>query len=1400
MNGVNSSVNQGLSGAEGSDLPVSKTDGGADLGRRGASHPPTSSLEENWTEAITKCSGVHDSPSDPCWEYLQRKGIAKDGGSDKPTLTTECVPLKGQRWYLSLVMSGVRGEFLVDTGASHTLIDRKFMARLSSQPEAPLQGVRAVTATGDSMQTYGRTVKSMTVDGKTYWICPTITDITDDGIIGMDFAALYGVTMTASTGRLRIQNPYKQSVQCVLRGGVSVASVAQTTNLAAGHITDVLVCSVGVQGHRPGMFEPSDPKLAKLGVAGYHTYLENARWGVIPFCNSSTEVITLRKGEEVGETSRAFGVNSLTDDFVQVGMVTGDSSKEEILTHSRLPKHLMSLVADSHLPSEDTHEVAEKLSELSDAFSQPGEPLGRTDTVQHRVDTGDALPSRIPYRRLPMSKKVAMEAEVEKMLEEDVIQPSESPWSSPVVMVTKKDGSCRFCIDYRKLNGLTRKNAYPLPRIDECVESLGGAKWFCTLDLQSGYWQIGMDPNHREKTAFSTHMGLFEFNVMPFGLCNAPATFEAMMETMLRGLLWKKCLVYLDDIIVFGSSVEDTLQNLQAVLKRILSYGLKLKPSKCKLFRKSVEYLGRIVSENGIMADPRKIEVVQNWPRPMDTKEIRSFIGFCSYYRDFIPGFSKVAAPLQELMIGEKKAKAKIVWSPAAEQSFKELKRLFKETPVLHYPAPVGKFILDTDASNTSIGAALSQIQDGREVPLAFSSNSLSKTQRNYCTTKRELLAVVVYSKKYRHFLYGGDYLVRTDHSSLQWLLNFKDAEGMMGRWLNHLSEFGMTNDHIIHRSGVDHVNADSLSRYPIRNCHRVDCEDCGSHNAVIASVGAHVPNWTLNHLREEQLADSAISRVYSLKLMGLSKPVRPALSLECKEVRQLLAQWDDLFIMKSVLCRWRTQPGKRRVAQSVVPMSLRLQLLNYCHGHRTSAHFGRQRTEAKIKSRYYWPGMTSDIRRWVKECPQCCLSKPGPGLGKLPLSQELFGVRFARIAVDIISGFTTTPRGNTCMMVVQDYYTKYVQVYPLPNHTAVTCAEALFENWILTWGGPLMLHSDQGREFESRLWAEMCERTFICKTHTNPYRPQSDGLVERFNRTLIQCLTTMVNKHRDDWDEHARYITHAYNATEHASTGCTPNMLVMGEDIVMPSDMVYGVQGHQLETPCTVMFVEALRHSLRDSYGVVRDNLEKSASLQKVGYDTGLKNRLFKVGDKVARFSTPNSKIKTLYSWDGPHTVTTVVSETTVIIRLLKGTLTKCHVAKLRPWCGVPRDDINDPSGTRTIPTVTVPHGRPAGQLPTVPPVPSVQMVTKVPSVPSVTRPVKRRGRPRKVQSETQPGNPTPKPKRGRPRKTATTSKGEGARRTVTTKQKPAGRCDVDLPAVGVRRSARVRDKMVNS
>ena len=1229
------------------------------------------------TEGGVEVTGVGDtvwvgstqlSPSHPCFEHLKKQGLDLAAPKDYKRFAVNPSPLGGRRWYVSVSLAGRAGEFLVDTGASHSFISSKFYALMPGSREDFKTKVSACSADGSRMQTYGRAVIPFRIGGREYIASPTIADIADDGILGLDFAALYDAILNPSTGVLLIKHPYGEAQQCVLRQVSTVATVVQTVKIPPGQTCDVLIRSNGLGKGEEAVVEPDTAMLSGIGLVGADTLVGNASWTVVPVSNPGLETVYLKKNVVLGTVHSSEAVVSAVQ---SVGRTTP--------VRMELSSGLEKMISETDIKSPEQKMMLRELVErYQDAWQVEGEPLGRTDKVQHSINTGDAQPFKMPYRRLPLAKKRVVEEQVKTMLDQGVIIPSSSPWSSPVQMVTKKDGSIRFCIDYRKLNGVTKKNAYPLPRIDETLDSLGGNQWFCTLDLQSGYWQIAMKEEDKEKTAFTSHIGLYQFELMPFGLCNAPATFEAMMETLLSDLLWRKCLVYLDDVIVFGKTFEECALNLGEVLDRIRCNGLTLKPKKCELFRKSMVYLGRIISTDGVKADPDKLETVATWETPKGPKDIRSFLGFCSYYRDFIPGFSRVSQPLQKLSHWTPgKRKEMFPWGVDQMNAFKAIKALFKDTPVLRYPTEHGHFILDTDASNESIGAALSQMQEGIEVPLAFASNSMNKAQRNYCTTKRELLAVVVYTKKFRHFLYGGNFTLRTDHSALKWLLNFKEAEGMIGRWLNHLSEFGLENSHIQHRPGVKHINADCLSRRPIRKCVRTDCDDCGAHNAVVANVRLpydgllqNLLEWSSDTIREYQLTDPTIARLRDIVPTGVC-PVRPELSLENREMRRFLAQFTELEMRDDLLCRWKTCPGKRRVLQIVIPTAMRRDILYYCHGHSTSGHFGKKRSLERLSRRYYWPGMSGDLLRWITTCPACCMGKPGPGLGKMPLQQELFGVRFARIAVDIISGVKTTPKGNTCMMVVSDYYTKYTRVYPLPDHTAVTCAEALVKGWVLHLGAPLLLHSDQGREFESRLWTEMCHQLAICKTRTNPYRPQSDGQVERFNRTLIQVLKPLVNTHMDDWDDQCEFVVHAYNNTVHSSTNCTPNLLVFGEDMIMPADLVFGVVGISPEAPCTVLFVESLRERFKYAYEVVRTHLQKAAKWQKVGYDTGLKRRRFEVGDRVIRLHEPLCNIKLAYNWDGPHTVVKCISQTTVLIQSEAGKVRTSNVARLRAWAG---------------------------------------------------------------------------------------------------------------------------------
>ncbi|GFX23532.1 retrovirus-related Pol polyprotein from transposon 17.6 [Trichonephila clavipes] len=488
--------------------------------------------------------------------------------------------------------------------------------------------------------------------------------------------------------------------------------------------------------------------------------------------------------------------------------------KSSSLLLSNSPQQLTPDLLENAELSPNRKSSAERLfQEFEDVFSRNSSGIGHTTVTQHRIDTADHPPIKQHPRRLPFAKQEEVGTLLREMQENDIIEPSSSPWASPIVLVRKKDGSTRFCVDYRKLNDVTKKDSYPLPRIDDTLDTLSGHKWFSTLDLKSGYWQVEIHPEDREKTAFTSGQGLWQFKVMPFGLCNAPATFERLMETVLKGLTFEACLIYLDDVIIGGRTFEEHLQNIRKVLSKLSDANLKLNPSKCKFFQKEVNYLGHIISAEGVRTDPEKVSAVKNWKRPENLRELRSFLGLCTYYRKFVEGFSNIARPLHKLT----ESKQKFQWTKECEDSFLQLKEALTSSPILIYPQPDKPFILDTDASNESVGAVLSQEIDGQERVVSYWSKCLSKPERNYCVTRKELLAIVKAIEHFHHYLYGQKFLLRTDHASLTWLMNFRNTEGQVARWIQRLNEYYFD---IRHRKGSSHGNADALSRRPCpENC-----------------------------------------------------------------------------------------------------------------------------------------------------------------------------------------------------------------------------------------------------------------------------------------------------------------------------------------------------------------------------------------------------------------------------------------------------------------------------------------------------------------------------------------------------------------------------------------------------
>jgi len=423
-----------------------------------------------------------------------------------------------------------------------------------------------------------------------------------------------------------------------------------------------------------------------------------------------------------------------------------------------LPEHVKNMFDDGveHLDPKQKSKFAKLLYKYQDVFAKSSDDLGSTNVVKHKMNTGSANPIRQQPRRQPYGKREVERAEVEKMLQKGIIEPSNSPWSSPIVLVSKKDGSTRFCVDYRKLNDVTVKDAYPIHRVDDCLDALSGSKWFSSMDLCSGFWQVKMDEKDKLKTAFSTSHGLYHFKVMPFGLVNAPSTFERVMEDVLRGLQWIESLLYMDDIITPGKTVDESLTRLENVFERLRKAHLKLNPSKCKFFRKSVSFLGHIVSEEGVETDPEKVRTIKEWPVPESSKEVRSFLGLASYYRRFVKGFADIAKPLHKLC----EKNAKFIWNQMCQEAFDFLKEMLTSAPVLAYPQLGSQFILDTDASDVGVGAVLSQVQDEHERVIAYMSKTMNVHERSYCVTRKELLAVVTALKHFHSYLYGQKILV----------------------------------------------------------------------------------------------------------------------------------------------------------------------------------------------------------------------------------------------------------------------------------------------------------------------------------------------------------------------------------------------------------------------------------------------------------------------------------------------------------------------------------------------------------------------------------------------------------------------------------------------------------------
>jgi hypothetical protein len=745
------------------------------------------------------------------------------------------------------------------------------------------------------------------------------------------------------------------------------------------------------------------------------------------------------------------------------------------------------------------------------------------------------------------------------------------------------------------------------------------------------------------------------------------------MESVLRGLTYEACLVYLDDVIVVGRTFQEQLDNLRRVFQRLREAHLRLNPAKCQLFRNEVRYLGHIVSPSGVTTDPEKLEAVRSWPRPNDKSQLRSFLGLCTYYRRFISGFADLAKPLTRLT----EDKRTFEWSVDQETAFQALKEALCTAPVLGYPRPGERFIIDTDASNLGIGGVLSQVQDGGERVIAYFSKTLSKAERNYCVTRRELLAIVKTLEHFHKYLYGQEFHLRTDHSALTWLLSFRNLEGQTARWVQRLQEYNYSSEH---RQGIRHTNADALSRRPCSDgcshCQKV--EQRADDQRVRMVVVAPADGWDHQDLRREQLADNDLGPLIR-EIEAGRRPEWRDISNRGPIYKSYWAQWKSFALRDGVLVRrWESADGRKKTAQVVVPQSKVEEVLTELHGGASGGHLGANKTMNKVRQRYYWLRLRDDVERWCRQCDACAASRGPRTRSRGLMHQYNVGAPFERIAIDIAGPFPESDRGNRYLLVAMDYFTKWPEVYAIPNQEASTVADALVSNFFCRFGVPMELHSDQGRNFESRLLREVLERLGVRKTRTTPLHPQSDGMVERYVKTVTEHLRKVVSSHQRDWDERIHLFLMAYRASTHETTGVTPANLVFGRELRLPCDLMFGAPPDREQS--VTDYAADLVERLHDAHHFARQHLEVASDRMKTRYDQLANSAGFQEGDRVwlyrpIRKRGKSPKLQTC--WEGPYTVITRIND--VVYRIQRRSRAKMmvvHLDRLAPYLGVTRDE----------------------------------------------------------------------------------------------------------------------------
>lgn len=855
-------------------------------------------------------------------------------------------------------------------------------------------------------------------------------------------------------------------------------------------------------------------------------------------------------------------------------------------------------IRTDHLNLEEKTEIISLCKQFKDIFYNEDSDLTFSNAVKHKIRTIDNEPVFCKSFRYPYHLKTEIQTQIKKLLDNKIIKPSISPYSSPVWIVPKKiDASgkkkWRLVIDYRKLNDRTIEDKYPLPRIDEILDNLGKSKYFSTLDLAQGFHQIEMDSESIEKTAFSVDNGHWEYVRMPFGLKNAPSTFQRVMDNVLREFLYKFCFVYMDDVIIFSKSLHEHRLHLKQIFQKFREYNLKVQLDKSEFLRKEVAFLGHVITPDGIKPNPSKIKAVQDYPLPKTIKEIRSFLGLVGYYRRFIQNFAKVVQPFTKRL---KKGIKIDLNDPDYLQAFHQCKELLTNAPILIYPDFEKTFHVTTDASGVSLGGVLSQ----NDKPIGYYSRVLNSAERNYSTIERELLSIVEVTKHFRPFIYGKPFIIETDHKPLVWLFSLKDANSRLMKWRLRLEEFDYK---ILYKKGKENLVADALSRVEINANETNQCDEDLDLISVIPNVGENIEvlSKELDNTDNQTQHTSIENPIFTIPIS--EKPLnyftnRIILKLgdqyevnykrpfskhnyfvtirrgnEIENIEKMLREtinpsnlYGIYFIEKELESKFLN------VTQSLFDNKIKFIKSNILakdiekseeqneviESYHSKNHNGINETYNHLRLKYYWPDLKTKINKIINECETCLINKYERNPYKIPFSGPLLAKR----PFDVLHMDTFSFEGHKFLTII-DLFSRYLQSYFITDGSGITMLNKL-RHYFAHHGYPKKIVCDEGKEFKNKIFQEYCVLFKIELHFTTNYNSSSNSPIERIHSTILEKLKILKTQNKNETPQNLMIsATSIYNQSIHSATGYTPFTLLYG-----PYD---NLNAHELNLDSTI-------------------------------------------------------------------------------------------------------------------------------------------------------------------------------------------------------------------------------------